>query len=60
MSWQHPLVLFVVPLALIGVWALFRRRQTAVDERLPNVARRWADRLGLHAAVPMSARQPVR
>ena len=57
MSWQHPLVLFVVPLALIGVWALFRRRQTAVDERLPNVARRWADRLGLHGSAPLSARR---
>ena len=56
MSWQHPLVLFVVPLALVGAWWLFRGRQAAADERLPNVARRWADRLGLHAATPMSRR----
>jgi Ca-activated chloride channel family protein len=56
MSWQHPLVLFVVPLALVGAWWLFRGRQAAADASLPNVARRWADRLGLHAAAPLSRR----
>lgn len=57
MTWQHPLVLVLVPLALAGTWWLFRARQAATDERLPNVARRWADRLGLHAAAPLMSRR---
>lgn len=57
MSWQHPLVLLLVPIALLGTWLLFRRREAAGDAGLPNVARRWADRLGLHAATPLTARR---
>ena len=57
MSWQHPLVLLLVPAALIGAWLLFRRRDVAGDVGLPHVARRWADRLGLHAAAPFAARR---
>jgi Ca-activated chloride channel family protein len=57
MSWQHPLVLLLVPLALAGAWLLFRRRATAADESMPNVARRYADRLGLHAAAPLVSRR---
>lgn len=56
MTWQHPLVLLLVPLALAGAWRLFRGRQAAADDRLPNVARRWADRLGLRATPPVTAR----
>lgn len=57
MSWQHPLVLLLAPLALAAAWWLFRGRQTATDERLPNVARRWADRLGLRATAPVMSRR---
>lgn len=57
MSWQHPLVLLLVPAALIGAWLLFRRRAAAADESLPNVARRWADRVGLHVAAPLVSRR---
>ena len=56
MTWQHPLVLLLVPVALIGAWQLFRGRQAAAADRLPNVARRWADRVGLRATPPVTAR----
>jgi Ca-activated chloride channel family protein len=58
MSWQHPLILVAIPLALAGAWWLFRGRAAADDDRrLPNVARRWADRLGLHSAAPVMSRR---
>jgi len=58
MSWQHPLILVAIPLALTGAWWLFRGRAAAGDDRrLPNVARRWADRLGLHSAAPVMSRR---
>jgi Ca-activated chloride channel family protein len=55
MSWQHPFVFLLLPAAAAGAWWLFRGRPAAAGERLPNVARRWADRLGLHAAAPVMA-----
>jgi Ca-activated chloride channel homolog len=47
MSWAHPIVLAVLPIALFGVWQLFRRARGIDGPRFTNIKRLWADRRGL-------------
>ncbi|MDX2169382.1 MAG: VWA domain-containing protein [Deltaproteobacteria bacterium] len=60
MTWQHPLVLALLPGALAAAWWLFRARGAADSAtRFPRIARLWADRHGLHDA-PARAQRRVR
>ncbi|MEO8605456.1 MAG: VWA domain-containing protein [bacterium] len=48
MTWQHPLILVLAPLALAAAWWLCRRGASRADaRRFPNIAQLWADRHGL-------------
>jgi len=56
MSWQHPFVLALIPVAVVAAWWLFRRHGGHGEAaRFPNIAQRWTDRRGL-TAQPASAR----
>jgi Ca-activated chloride channel family protein len=60
MTWQHPFVLALVPLALAAAWWLFRRDAGRAElARFPNIAQRWSDRHGL-TATPAHTRGRVR
>jgi Ca-activated chloride channel family protein len=58
MTWQHPLLLALIPGALAATWWLFRAR-TAADgaTRFPRIALLWADRHGLHDAPARTQRR---
>jgi len=60
MTWAHPVVLALIPMALVGAWWIFRR--SAGVSPLPSfdkIARLWAGRNGL-SATPRSVRRRLR
>jgi Ca-activated chloride channel family protein len=58
MTWQHPLVLALIPGALAATWWLFRARAASDGAaRFPRIARLWADRHGLHDAPARTQRR---
>src|SRR5579862_6219285 len=47
MTWVHPTLLFLIPVALVAVWRLFHHASTSGWVSLPNIHRLWADRRGV-------------
>lgn len=58
MTWQHPFVLALGPIAIITAWWLFRCSAADSDGvRFPNIRQLWADRHGLSdGARPLAGR----
>jgi len=60
MSWAHPFVAVLAPVAIIAAWWIVRRIGGVAGPAFANIHRRWADRSGLSDNAAASRRQRLR
>jgi Ca-activated chloride channel family protein len=60
MSWAHPLILYLIPAALLGVWWIFRSARGANGPSFEHIRRLWADRRGLSDNAAATRRRVLR
>lgn len=60
MSWAHPLILYLIPAALLTVWWIFRRARGANGPAFEHIRRLWADRHGLSDSAAATRRRVLR